>query len=171
MNPAKLPNKSFGAKTGHLNRDHGLGRGAPLRSDHAPSILDLGTGSGNIAITIAKHIPNSSITALDIHEEVLALALKNAKENSVEQRIEFLCKGMSEYLKEACTRNNKFDMIISNPPYIKTPDLVHLPNVVHREPQRALDGGSDGLKFIRSIIRSAQCILKPRGFLLLEIWD
>jgi len=141
------------------------------RTDHALRILDLGTGSGNIAITLAKHIPSSSITALDIHKDALILALKNAKENSVVQRIEFLCEDMIKYLKEAFLRNIKFDMIISNPPYIKTSNLDHLPIDVRQEPKLALDGGSNGLKFTRSIIHYAHCILKPRGSLLLEIGD
>ena len=142
-----------------------------LDFDQTLNILDLGTGSGNIAITLAKHTRNSSITALDVCEDVLALALKNAKENGVDQKIDFLCKDMIEYLKEAFTWNIKFDMIISNPPYIKTSDLDHLPIDVQQEPQAALDGGSDGLKFTRFIIQYAQCLLKPRGLLLLEIGD
>lgn len=142
-----------------------------IRSNRAPHILDLGTGSGNIAVTIAKHFPKSSITAIDRHESALTLARKNAEENSVEKRITFLCKDMINYLKEAFARNMKFDVIISNPPYIKTSDLGRLPSDVRQEPQHALDGGSDGLMFIRSIIQYANQILKPNGFLLLEIGD
>lgn len=142
-----------------------------LRLQRTPNILDLGTGSGNIAIALAKHIYNSSITALDVHQGALTLALRNAKENSVDHRVQFFRTDMTEYLKQARQWNVQFDMIISNPPYIQTSDLDHLPSDVCQEPQLALDGGKDGLKFIRSIIQYAQPILKSSGFLLLEIGD
>jgi release factor glutamine methyltransferase len=135
------------------------------------NILDLGTGSGNIAITLAKNIQNSSIMALDIHEDSLCLALKNAKDNHVAQKIEFLRKDMITYLKEVFERNIKFDMIITNPPYIRTSDLDQLPLDVQQEPRSALDGGSDGLRFYRSIIRCAHKVLHPQGYLLMEIGD
>lgn len=142
-----------------------------LRSNCPIRVLDLGTGSGNIAITMAKNIPNSFITAIDDQKDALALSLINAKDNNVEQRIEFFCKDMTEYLKETCEGNNKFDCVISNPPYIKTSDLNRLPDDIQREPRVALDGGIDGLKFYRPIIRYAHQILKTKGLLILEIGD
>lgn len=142
-----------------------------LRSPRTLNILDLGTGSGNIAITLAKHVHNSSITTVDIQQDALTLALHNAKENEVAQNVQFICADMIDYLKKARQWNIKFDMIISNPPYIRTSDLDQLPCDVRQEPQCALDGGSDGLKFIRSIIQHAQHILNLSGFLLCEIGD
>lgn len=142
-----------------------------LRPSYPLRVLDLGTGSGNIAITLAKNIPNSLITAVDTHKGALALALKNARDNNVEQRIEFLCRDMTEYLKEASKGSAKFDCVISNPPYIKTSALNRLPADVQREPQAALDGGEDGLKFYGPIIRYAHQVLNPRGLFLLEIGD
>jgi len=139
--------------------------GEPLR------VLDIGTGSGNIAIAFAKNILNSEITAIDIHDGAVTLAKENSRENGVEQRIQFLQRDLGEYFIEAVAQGLKFDIIISNPPYIPTAQMKELPVDVQKEPQRALDGGGDGLHFMISLIHNSHRILNPGGFLLLEIGD
>lgn len=135
------------------------------------SALDLGTGSGNIAIALAKNIADAAITALDIDGGALTLAAENARANDVGQRIEFFHVDMEAYFREVAVLGKKFDVIISNPPYIATPQLTQLPADVQREPRRALDGGEDGLRFYRIIIQYGYRLLSPRGFLLFEIGD
>ncbi len=134
-------------------------------------ILDLGTGSGNIAIALARTIEGCQITALDISEDAISVATRNAAANGVATRVEFLREDMRASLvaNRAWIRN--FDCIVSNPPYIKTSALRNLPQDVQQEPRLALDGGLDGLRFYETIIRRAHQYLKPEGFLFFEIGD
>ncbi|MBI5024748.1 MAG: peptide chain release factor N(5)-glutamine methyltransferase [Candidatus Omnitrophica bacterium] len=134
-------------------------------------ILDLGTGSGNIAIALAKAIEGCLVTALDISEDAIAVAKRNAEVNGVAQRIEFLREDMRASLVANRAWIKNFDCIVSNPPYIKTSALAHLPADVRQEPRLALDGGSDGLRFYEAIIRRACQYLKPEGYLFFEIGD
>ncbi len=134
-------------------------------------ILDLGTGSGNIAIALAKAIESCHVTALDISEEAIAVAARNAAANGVAQRIEFLREDMRASLVANRAWMKNFDCIVSNPPYIKTSALKGLPRDVLQEPRLALDGGADGLRFYETIIRRAHQYLKPEGFLIFEVGD
>lgn len=131
---------------------------------NARKILDLCTGSGAIAISLAKYIENSQITATDISEEALTIAEKNAENNNVEKQIAFLPSDLFEELPK-----EKYDMIVSNPPYIKREVIKTLEKQVQREPLMALDGGWDGLDFYRKIIHQADEFLKYDGYLCLEI--
>jgi release factor glutamine methyltransferase len=135
------------------------------------SALDLGTGSGNITVALLKNFPNLTMTAVDVSDEALALAVENAKTNGVYQRSEFLCSDLTLYLKEAADLGERFDVIISNPPYIPTEQLPCLPEDVQREPRLALDGGGDGLRFYRAIIEYGWQVLEDNGFLVMEIGD
>jgi len=148
-----------------IEKAKGLMCTAPL------SILDLGTGSGNIAIAMARSIPNCSIIAVDISEEALEVAHHNADVNAVGHKIKFILRDIYSYLRQSLEENIKFDLIISNPPYIATSKLAQLPKDVQREPRIALDGGDDGLKFYEIIIQYGYQILKSDGFLMLEIGD
>ncbi len=130
----------------------------------AKKILDLCTGSGAIAISLAKYIKTSQITATDISQEALEVAQKNAKNNQVEQQIAFLQSNLWEQIPK-----EKYDMIVSNPPYIKREIIRTLDEEVQKEPQIALDGGWDGLDFYRSIIGQADEFLKYGGYVCLEI--
>lgn len=130
----------------------------------AKKILDLCTGSGAIAISLAKYIENSQITATDISEEALAIAEKNARNNKVDKQIAFLSSNLFEELPQ-----EKYDMIVSNPPYIKREIVKTLAKEVQNEPLMALDGGWDGLDFYRKIIHQADDFLKYGGYLCLEI--
>ena len=128
----------------------------------AKKILDLCTGSGAIAISLANYIENSQITATDISEEALAIAEKNARNNKVDKQIAFLSSNLFEELPK-----EKYDMIVSNPPYIKKEIVKTLAKEVQNEPLMALDGGWDGLDFYRKIIHQADDFLngfdKKRG--------
>jgi len=129
-------------------------------------ILDLCTGSGNIAISLAKHAKYAKITAIDIDDVCLNIARKNAVVNEI-NNIEFIKSNLFSKLGP----NDKFDIIVSNPPYIKQSDLKRLPLEVKSEPIIALDGGEDGFDFYRKIISEARKFLKPGGFLALESGD
>ncbi len=127
-----------------------------------PKILDLCTGSGAIAISIAKNVPNAEVYAIDISEKALDIASKNAQR--LEANVKFIKSDLFKNLK-----NMKFDIIVSNPPYIKKEDIQYLSEDVKKEPQIALDGGYDGLDFYRKISKQAIDYLKFGSFLCFEI--
>lgn len=130
--------------------------------ENKKEILDMCTGSGAIAIALSKNIKNANIIATDISDKALEIAKKNDKEN----KINFIKSDMFENLK-----NKKFDVIVSNPPYIKTDIIKTLSKEVQKEPMLALDGGKDGLNFYRIIINNADKHLNSNGYLCLEIGD
>ena len=129
-----------------------------------PVILDLCTGSGAIAVSIAKNVVNSKIYATDISKKALEVAKQNAKLNGVLNNIEFKESNMFDKLKDL-----KFDIIVSNPPYIPTEEIKKLDKDVQQEPHIALDGGKDGLNFYRKISENAYKFLNRQGDLCLEI--
>ena len=130
--------------------------------------LDFGTGTGCIAITLAEKCPNAKIMALDISAEALTLAKQNAAKSNVAKRIEFLQGDGFPALPE----NIKFDLIISNPPYIPSAEIATLqPEVRDFDPHDALDGGADGLDFYRKLAAEAKPFLKPAGKIALEFGD
>lgn len=127
-------------------------------------ILDMCTGSGIIAISLAKYIKNSEITAVDISPKALRIAKLNAKNNNVEEKITFIESDLfNNIVKE------KYDIIVSNPPYIKNEVIKSLDKEVQKEPYIALAGGEDGLEFYRKIINQGFEYLKFNGYLCLEI--
>lgn len=126
-------------------------------------VLDLCTGSGAIAVSIIKYVPNVKVFASDISKKALEVANKNVINNKV-KNVELLESDMFENLK-----NYKFDFIVSNPPYIESNTIKNLSKEVQNEPEIALDGGKDGLKFYRIILKEAYKYLNKNGYLLLEI--
>jgi len=132
-----------------------------------PKILDLGTGSGVIAISLAKEIQNATIWASDISFEALALAKDNAQHHNLNSRITF-CQG--DLWQPFSNSSVSFDMIISNPPYIPSETFKTLPpEVRYYEPRVALDGHENGMRFIKRIIEESKMYLKPGGWLLIEM--
>lgn len=125
-------------------------------------ILDMCTGSGAIAISIKKAILDCKVTAADISTEALNIAKKNAINNKVD--IELIKSNMFENIK-----TRKFDIIVSNPPYIETDTINNLSIEVQSEPKLALDGGTDGLDFYKIFSLEADKYLNSNGYLLLEI--
>ena len=132
------------------------------RKYNSPRILDLCTGSGAIAISLKKFVPNADITAVDISEKALEIAQRNAKK--LETKINFLKSDLFDKLD-----NKKFDIIVSNPPYIRKDEIKKLSEEVQKEPKIALDGGEDGLDFYRIITEQAINYLKTGSFLCFEI--
>ena len=136
------------------------GSAGPIR------ILDIGTGSGAIAIALAKEIPDAAIVALDVSEQALAVAQANARSYDFGSRIEFICGDSLHGLPDGAL----FDAIVSNPPYIPSADIELLePEIKNFEPRLALDGGPDGLDFYRTVIPHMRSCLKAGGFAALEI--
>ena len=129
---------------------------------NSPRILDLCTGSGAIAISLKKFVPNADITAVDISEKALEIAQKNAEK--LEAKINFVKSDLFDKLD-----NKKFDIIVSNPPYIRKDVIKTLTKEVQKEPKIALDGGYDGLDFYRKITHQSEEYLKFNGYLCFEI--
>lgn len=129
-----------------------------------PNILDLCTGSGAIAISIAKYAQNAVLYASDISKKALNVAKENAKSNNVEDRIKFIESDLFTSIPKM-----KFDIIVTNPPYIRTGDIKYLQKEVQNEPKIALDGGIDGYDFYRKISSQAYEYLKYNGYLCMEI--
>lgn len=137
-----------------------------LKSLPKPRILDIGTGSGNLAIAIAVHAPQAEIVATDISQAALQVARRNAIRHRVENRIEFLCGDLFEPVAGL----RPFDVIVSNPPYIALAELEHLdPSVRDFEPRTALVGGTEGFEVFERIISQADRYVNDSGTLLIEI--
>ena len=134
------------------------------KQTNAKKILDLCTGSGAIAVSVAKYLPNCEVTAVDVSNDALKVAKRNAINNQVENQITFVSSDMFTNLNE-----EKFDIIVSNPPYIRTKVIETLETKVQNEPYIALDGGEDGLYFYREIVKNAYQYLKFKGYLCMEI--
>ena len=122
-------------------------------------ILDLGTGSGVLAVVMAKEVPGCEVVALEVDPKALNIAEENARVHGVGDRIEFICGD----LKKENWRG-KYSMILSNPPYIPSSDIENvMPEVQKYEPLKALDGGLEGLDFYRDIIPKAKGRLEKNG--------
>ncbi len=141
-----------------------------LKRDISPlKVLDLGTGSGVIAISLVKFIPSIQVYAVDISPQSIHLASLNAERSKCQEKIIFLQGNWFDPLKEKVS-SESFDAIISNPPYISQKDFATLPaKIKNYEPSIALNGGNKGLKSISKIISQAPYYLKGGGFLALEI--
>ncbi|OGL69021.1 MAG: protein-(glutamine-N5) methyltransferase, release factor-specific [Candidatus Tectomicrobia bacterium RIFCSPLOWO2_12_FULL_69_37] len=137
---------------------------ALLKEAEAPRVLDLGTGCGAIAVALARELPRARVTATDASGQALRYARGNARRNGVEGRVEFVRADLFEGFSGA------FDLISSNPPYVPSGEIGGLmPEVSEHEPHEALDGGLDGMVYLRAIVREAPARLRPGGYLLLEM--
>lgn len=133
-----------------------------IKKNNYKKVLDLCTGSGAIAVSIAKYT-DAKVVATDVSKEALQIAQKNAIVNGVRDKIKFIESDMFDKVKD------KFDLIVSNPPYIRTAEIDNLQAIVKNEPMLALDGDTDGLKFYRIISENAHKYLNTGGYLVLEI--
>lgn len=138
------------------------------RSLPRPAVLDIGVGSGCLAIALASKCPTAEVTAVDISPEALAVAQENAARHGVAERIRFLqgdCFG-------PLATGSSFDLILSNPPYIPTAEIATLqPEVRDYDPHTALDGGADGLDYGRRLAAEAGRFLNQQGRLMMEFGD
>lgn len=138
-----------------------------LNAKEEITILDLGTGCGNITVALTKELENSFVYALDQSEKALKVAKENLMLHSVQNRV-LLIKG--DFCKDLSFKKDCFDIIISNPPYVSIDEIKGLsPEIKDFEPIDSLNGGRAGLELINEIIIKSPYFLKDRGFLLLEI--
>ena len=133
------------------------------RGDPPLDVADVGTGSGAIAVAIARSLPTATVYAADVSPGALEVADANRRRHGVSDRVHLREGDLLEALP------GPVDVIASNPPYIPTGDLASLPPDVRREPVVALDGGPDGLAVIRRLVRGAPACLRPGGRLVVEI--
>jgi release factor glutamine methyltransferase len=139
----------------------GSGAGAPIR------VADLGTGCGNIAVALALELPDCVIDAVDISEEALECARENVDDNGVAHRVR-LHRG--DFFEPLSVEGHKFDVIVSNPPYVSSEEMKELPpEVKDYEPHLALHGGKEGLHYLRQIIDLSPQYLKTGGAVVLEL--
>ncbi len=137
-----------------------------IQQDHITHILEIGTGSGCIPISICHQCPNVKVTTVDISEEAIGVAKENARRHGVEGRIEFI---NSDVLQNV-DKTRRYELIISNPPYIKKKDIQGLMREVkEHEPIGALDGGIDGLEFYRRISRDVVDIASDKSYIFYEV--
>ncbi|MDY5212343.1 peptide chain release factor N(5)-glutamine methyltransferase [Intestinibacter sp.] len=130
------------------------------------NILDIGTGSGAITISLAKYLDKSHVVSADISDIALEIASKNAISNNVDERIDFIKSDVFSNVPQ----EEKFDLIVSNPPYIRKADIDGLDRQVKDfEPYNALEGGEDGLDFYRKITKESKDFLKNKGILAYEV--
>jgi len=131
---------------------------------HRLKILDIGTGCGNIAVSMARNLLYYEMDAIDISDNALEVALSNAKLNNT--KVNFI---QSDLFNTYNLQPNTYDLIVSNPPYISTAEIDVLQPEIKYEPYTALDGGKDGLDFYRRIIDKVPSYLKKGGFLIMEM--
>jgi len=132
------------------------------------TVVDLGTGCGNIAICLARELKNGKVYAVDISSSALSVAIQNAKLYDTEKKIKFLLGDLFAPLEEMYLEG-KVDLIVSNPPYVATKEMDDLPLEVKKEPRIALEGGEDGLNFYKRIAQKSPQFLRKGGVLALEI--
>ena len=132
--------------------------------------LDLCTGSGCIAVSALRVRKDCTADAVDVSEAALALASENARINGVDGRLAFFLADVKSGAADFTGRGGKYDVIVSNPPYIKTGDIPFLDgSVIDFEPLTALDGGNDGLDFYRAITENYTKYVKSGGYIIFEI--
>jgi release factor glutamine methyltransferase len=131
-----------------------------------PRVLDIGTGSGCLAVAVARQHKTAQVTAIDVSPDALAVAARNAAKHLVAERVHFLQGDLFTPLPPG----ERFDFVLSNPPYIRHEDLTGLPKGVRDyEPHLALDGGPDGFAVFDPLIAEAPTYLNPGGYLIVEI--
>lgn len=135
-----------------------------MEIDHIDSILDLCTGSGCIAIACAKEFPNASVDASDISNDALVVAKMNVLRHEVENQVQLYQSDLFKSLP-----SKKYDLIVSNPPYVDAEDFESLPKEFLHEPKLGLEAGHNGLYFAEQILKNALNYLTPNGHLIVEV--
>jgi ribosomal protein L3 glutamine methyltransferase len=140
---------------------------APFISDpeEVGSVLELCTGSGCLAILMADAFEDAQVDALDLSDDALAVAARNVADYQMQDRINLL----KSDLYDALPPDQRYDLIVSNPPYVNAGSMAKLPPEYRCEPQMALAGGEDGMDLVRRIVDGARTRLKPRGVLVVEV--
>jgi len=128
------------------------------------SAADICTGSGCLAILLAHAFPNAEVDAVDISDDALAVARRNIADYGLEDQVQAVKSDMLKALQ-----GKRYDVIISNPPYVNAPSMESLPPEFRREPQLALASGEDGLEHVRTLLKQAPSHLNPGGLLVVEI--
>ena len=151
---------------GELLDSHFSGEDSSLIDDPGAvnSVLDLCTGSGCLAILASRRFPNARIDAVDLSKDALDVAARNVADYGLEDRIALYRGDLFEPVADG-----RYDLIISNPPYVDAQGMADLPRECRAEPKMAFDGGADGLDIVRRILREARRHLTPQGGLLCEI--
>lgn len=155
--------KEIEAKNEKVNVESNIKLNRQEENKREIRILDICTGSGAIGISIAKYTKNTKIIVSDISKKAIQIAKLNCEKNNLKNRMEFIISDMFENI------NGKFDVIVSNPPYIKTNVIKQLKKDVQNEPNIALDGGKDGLEFYRILANKSYEYLNKGGYLCMEI--
>jgi release factor glutamine methyltransferase len=138
-----------------------------LRGNHSPHIVDVGTGSGCIALALASELPKAKIEAVDVSPQALQVAAENAARLGLAQRVHF---AESDLLEIFWKGGPSFDLVVSNPPYVGTSESDKLQiEVREHEPHVALFGGVEGLDIYRRMVPQAERVLKPQGWLVMEV--
>jgi len=172
--PFVPPHPSLSPVVGGEGKRKGAGdsrSGASAHLDYKPPlrILDVGTGSGAIAVSLAKELPQARIFAVDISAAAIEIARLNARRHAVEERVEFF---FGDLFEPVANERERFDLVVANPPYICSGDMPGLaPEIRTWEPITALEGGADGILYYRRIIAAAGDYLKSGGSILLELGD
>ncbi len=135
-----------------------------IRAERVNRVLDIGTGSGCIAIAAALALPQARVDAADISDDALAVTKINIDRHGVADRVRAVRSDVFDSLQ-----GEKYDVIVTNPPYVGGEELAELPDEYHREPRLGLYGGNDGLDIVRRILAQASSHLEPHGILITEV--
>lgn len=140
-------------------------------SDESPLVIDIGTGSGNLAISLAVHVPDIQVLASDISSDAVALARTHVEKYQLEERVSLFCGSMFEGIP-INQWGEKADLVVCNPPYIPTRSLAKMaPEIINHEPVTAFDAGTYGIDIFRRLIADAPLYLKTSAYLVFEIGE
>jgi len=141
----------------------------PWLQEEPQRILDLCTGSGCIAVALAHAFANSAVDASDLSDEALAVARQNVTSHGLQEQVTLLQGDGLDAVGHQVAQHGRYDLIVSNPPYVDADDMAALPPEYRHEPAMALESGVDGLDFVRRLLRDAPGYLSEQGLLIVEV--